>query len=148
MKKLSAVCIFALVLGGWASAALADPGRGSATQCYVWANDPSPAIGAPYIPSTIYSYNAVGRSAANSVTKTATGTYTVKCRGVGGGSLFGGSGTWGPGGHVQVTAYGSTADHCKVQSWVSGGADFSATVRCFNAAGAAADNRFDLLFVW
>jgi len=148
MSKLSAACVFALVLGGWASASMADPGRGSATQCYVWANDPSPAIGVAYTPSTTYSYNAVGRGAANSITRTSTGVYTVVCRGVGGGPLFGGSGTWSAGGHVQVTAYGSTPDNCKIQSWITGGADFSATVRCFNAAGTPADNRFDLLFVW
>lgn len=147
MKKLTAVCVFALLVCG-ATAAMADPGRGSSVQCYLWANDPSPAIGAPYVPSTLYSYNAVARSAGITVTKTSTGTYSVTCRGVGGGPLFTGSGTWSFGGHVQVTAYGSTADNCKVVSWGTGGADFSATVKCFNAAGAAADNRFDLLFVW
>jgi len=149
MKKLCAVCAFAIALGSWASVSMADPGRGSSTQCYVWANTASSAIGVPYTPSTVYSYNAVGRAAGNTVTRTAIGTYTVTCRGVGGGPLFGGSGTWGAGGHVQVTAYGSEdADYCKVQSWVSGGADFSATVRCYNSSGALSDNRFDLLFVW
>lgn len=147
MNRLTAACVFALVLCG-ASAAMADPGRGSATQCYLWANDPSPSIGVAYVPSTLYSYNAVGRSAGISVTKTALGTYSVTCRGVGGGPLFSGSGAWGFGGHVQVSAYGSTPDNCKVVSWSTGGPDFTATVRCFNAAGAAADNRFDLLFVW
>ncbi len=149
MKKMALVCAFALVLGGLASAAVADPGRGSSTQCYVWANNASSAINTPYSPSPPYSYNAVGRAAANTVTRTAVGVYTVTCKGVGGGSLFGGSGTWGPGGHVQVTAYGGEdADYCKIVSWTTGGADFSATVRCFNHQGALSDNRFDLLFVW
>ena len=149
MKRLTAVCASALVLGICASAAMADPGRGSSTQCYLWANNGSPTVGAPYSPSSLYSYNAVGRASANFVTKTATGTYTVTCKGVGGGSLFSGSTSWGAGGHVQVTAYGSEdADYCKVVSWSSGGADFSATVKCFNSAGAASDSRFDLLFVW
>jgi hypothetical protein len=126
-----------------------DPGRGSDVQCYVWANNPSSAIGTPYTPSTVYSYNAVGKASANTVTRTAVGTYTTTCRGVGGGALFAGSGSWGPGGHVQVTAYGGEdADQCKVVSWVTGGADFSASVRCYNHAGALSDNRFDLLFVW
>ena len=147
MRKLTAVCVLALVL--CASAALADPGRGSSVQCYVWANDASSAIGSPYTPSNPYSYNAVGRAAANSVTRTGVGTYVVTCRGVGGGGLFGGSGSWGAGGHVQVTAYGSEdADHCKVVNWTSGGADFSANVRCYDHAGALSDNRFDLLFIW
>ncbi len=96
-----------------------------------------------------YSYNSLARSAGISVTRTAVGTYTVTCKAVGGGALFAGSGSWGAGGHVQVTAYGGEdADQCKVVSWTTGGADFSASVRCFNHAGAASDNRFDLLFVW
>lgn len=147
MKKLTAVCVFALVL--CASAALADPGRGSSVQCYIWANEATSNIGAPYTPSATYSYNAVGRAAANTVTRTGVGTYSVTCRGVGGGGLFSGSGSWGAGGHVQVTAYGGEdADQCKVVNWTSGGADFSASVRCYNHAGALSDNRFDLLFVW
>ena len=147
MRKLTAVCLFSLVL--CASAAIADPGRGSSVQCYVWANEASSAIGTPYTPSPTYSYNAVGRAAANRVTRTGVGIYTVVCRGVGGGGLFSGSGSWGAGGHVQVTAYGGEdADQCKVVSWTSGGADFSASVRCYNHAGALSDSRFDLLFVW
>jgi hypothetical protein len=148
MKKLTAICLFALLAGVGATAAVADPGRGSSVQCYVWANDATSAIGTAYTPSAPYSYNAVSRSGGNTVTRTATGTYTVTCRGVGGGALFGGA-TWGPGGHVQVTAYGGEdADQCKIVSWGTGGQDFSATVRCYNHAGALADNRFDLLFLW
>lgn len=147
MKKLVAVCAFAIVLCALAPAAMADPGRGSSVQCYVWANDPTAA--APYSPSSFYSYNAVGRASSNIVQRTGVGTYTVTCKGVGGGALFSGATSWGPGGHVQVTAYGSEdADQCKVVNWSTGGADFSANVRCYNHAGALSDNRFDLLFVW
>jgi hypothetical protein len=147
MKRLTAVCALAIALGCWASASMADPGRGAAIQCYVWANDPSTP--GPYTPSTPYSYNAVGRSAANTISRTAVGVYVVTCKGVGGGALFGGSGSWGAGGHVQVTAYGGEdADRCKVTSWATGGADFVANVRCYNRTGALSDNRFDLLFIW
>lgn len=149
MKKLTIVCLFALVLVGLGSAAMADPGRGSSTQCYVWSNNASPAIGVPFVPSSVYSYNDVGRAAAITVTRTAVGVYSVTCKGVGGGGLFAGSGSWGPGGHVQVTAYGGEdADYCKVVNWVTGGADFTANVRCYNHQGVLSDNRFDLLFVW
>ncbi len=149
MNKRTAAWVFAILIAGWASASMADPGRGSDVQCYVWANEASRAIGSPYSPSAPYSYNAVGRAAANLVTRTAVGVYTVTCKGVGGGALFGGSGSWGPGGHVQVTSYGGEdADYCKIVSWGTGGADFTASVRCFNHAGALSDNRFDLLFVW
>lgn len=149
MNRLTAACVFAIAIGCWASAAMADPGRGSSVQCYVWANEPTSTIGTPYTPSVPYSYNAVGRAAANTVTRTANGVYSVTCKGVGGGPLFSGSGSWGAGGHVQVTAYGSEdADYCKVVNWATGGADFTANVRCYNHAGALSNNRFDLLFVW
>lgn len=149
MNRLAAACVFGIALGCLASAAMADPGRGSSVQCYVWANEALATIGTPYTPSAPYSYNAVGRAAANTVTRTANGVYSVTCKGVGGGALFSGSGSWGAGGHVQVTAYGSEdADYCKVVNWSTGGADFTANVRCYNHAGALSNNRFDLLFVW
>lgn len=148
-KKLIVPCLVVLALVAAALPSLADPGRGTDVQCYLWANNATSTIGVPYTPSSVYSFNSAGRAAAISVTRTAIGTYNVTCKGVGGASLVSGGGTWGPGGHVQVTAYGSEdADHCKVVSWVTGGADFTATVRCFNSAGAVADNRFDLLFLW
>lgn len=128
--------------------ALADPGRGANILCYVWANQPSPPIGVPYTPSSIYSYNTVGRAQANSITKVATGDYSVTCKGVRGGALFSGSGSWGPGGHVQASAYGFTSNTCHVASWGTGGPDFSATVLCYNSAGVPTDSYFDLLFVW
>lgn len=148
IRKLIAMC-FVMALGGWASTSVADPGRGAYPLCYVWSHTASPAIGVPFTPSATYSYNTVGKAPANTVTKTAVGTYSVTCKGVGGGALFAGYGTWGAGGHVQVTAYGAEdADYCKVQSWATGAANFTATVKCYNAAGAPSDNRFDLLFVW
>jgi len=67
---------------------------------------------------------------------------------VGGGALFAGSGAWGPGGHVQVTAYGFNPNYCKVNFWATGGADFNASVSCYNPNGALVDSLFDLLFVW
>lgn len=170
-----------LMLAGLVVAAVqpasADPGRGSAVQCYLWANSPTATLGTAYTPSNLYSYNAVGRYQANTVTRTSTGVYVVVCKGVGGGALFSkqdasvdgdaegvstervraegeaavegmASGNWGAGGHVQVTAYGSSANHCKVSSWGTGGADFSATVRCFAPNGTPANDFFDLLFVW
>jgi hypothetical protein len=149
MKKAFLPLLGLAVIAILAQPATTDSGRGAGTLCYLWSNNGSPPIGVPYTPNTLYSFNAVGRPAANSVTRTAVGTYTVTCKGVGGGALFLGSASWGPGGHVQVTAHGGEdADQCKVASWTSGGADLSATVRCYNHAGAPSDNRFDLLFVW
>jgi hypothetical protein len=148
-RRLFVACIFALALAAWASPSFADPGRGATVLCYIWNHSASSPINTPYTPSTTYSYNTVGRAAANTVTRTGVGQYTVTCKGVGGGPLFSGAATWGPGGHVQVTAYGGEdADQCKVQSWVTGGADFTVFIRCYNHAGGLSDNRFDMLFVW
>jgi hypothetical protein len=148
-RKLVVVCLFALILGAVAVPSMADPGRGASILCYIWNNNASSTIGAPFVPSNIYSYNAVGRASANTVTRTGVGSYTVTCKGVGGGSLFSGATSWGPGGNVQVTAYGTEdADYCKVSNWTTGGADFSASVRCYNHAGALSDHRFTLSFSW
>lgn len=138
-----------LALGSAAvSPARADPGRGAGVMCYVWANSASPTINTPYEPDATYSYNAVGRAQGNSITKIGTGTYDVTCNGVGGGALFSGSGSWGSGGHVEVTAYGNTTNTCHVYDWSTGGANFTAAVQCRTPGGALADTQFDLLFVW
>jgi hypothetical protein len=117
--------------------------------CYLWADNASPPLNTPYEPDPTWSFNAVNGPAGNSVTKTATGTYLVKCTGVGGGSLLG------AGGHVQVSAYGDGVNtFCHVGSWGTGVTDFTASVDCFGKGGgggggpAPADSRFDLLFVW
>ena len=142
-RTLVALCLLTLASVVWVSPALADPGRGANVLCYFWANNASPPIGTPYTPSSIYSYNTVSRAAANSVTKTATGVYSVACNGVGGGTA------WGAGGHVQVSAYGpANPNHCHVDFWSTGATNFTAEVSCYNPAGAPADSRFDFLFIW
>jgi len=123
--------------------ALADAGRGAATLCYVWANEASPTINTPYTPDATYSFNVKNGPEGISVTKTATGTYSVTCTGVGGATV------WGPGGHVEVSAYGDgVATFCHVGSWETGVTDFTATVDCFGKGFVPADSQFDLLFVW
>jgi hypothetical protein len=136
----------------WATPSFADAGRGAATLCYLWADNPSPPLNTPYTPDATYSFNAQDGSNGITVTKTGTGTYLVTCTGVGGGS------PWGPGGHVQVSAYGDGLNtFCHVGHWETGpffSPDFHATVDCFGRGGgtgggpAPADSRFDLLFVW
>jgi hypothetical protein len=148
-KTLFGTCFSLIALGAtWSGASMADPGRGAYPLCYVWANNASSAINSAYTPSSNYSYNTVGRSQANRVTRLGTGSYRVSCRGVGGGALFNGSGSWGAGGNVQVTAYGSGSNYCKVGSWATGGADMTASVYCFNHEGQRANARFTLLFTW
>ncbi len=141
MKKLLYTATTILGLAFLGNAAQADPGRGANILCYVWANNASPALNVAYTPSTTYSYNADGRAPANSVRRTAVGTYQVACRGIGGGAA------WGSGGHVQVTAYGSSASYCKVGSWGSAGADVTVNVRCYIGTSLR-DSQFDMLFAW
>lgn len=138
------ITLGALALGciAWTTPALAGAGRAGAVLCYLWADVASPTINTPYTPSTDYSFNAKNGSDGITVTKTATGTYSVTCTGVGGNTQ------WGPGGHVQVSAYGDGANtYCHVGSWSTGVPDFTASVDCFSN-GAPADSLFDLLFVW
>src|SRR5262245_16121667 len=146
MRILFAVSVLGLGSIALATPSLADPGRGATVLCYLWAHNGSPPLNTPYEPSPTYSFNAQNRSGGITVTKTATGTYSVKCTGVGGGT------PWGPGGHVQVSAYGDGSNSfCHVGSWGTGGADFTASVDCFGPGGGGAapkDSRFDLLFVW
>jgi hypothetical protein len=50
------------------------------------------------------------------------------------------------GGTVNVTAYGSTTDMCKVGFWGPSGADLAVDVRCFTNTGIAADSLFTASF--
>jgi hypothetical protein len=149
-KRLG-IALGVLALGCIVSAtpSLADAGRGAAMLCYLWADNPSPPLNTPYRPDPVYSFNAQDGSDGISVTKTGIGTYSITCTGVGGGKA------WGPGGHVQVSAYGDGLNtFCYVGSWSTGLTDFTASVDCFGKGGGAgggpapADSQFDLLFAW
>lgn len=138
-KTSMVVAVAGLLVAG---ASVAEARNRGKLQCYLWASNASPTLNVPYTPVSDYSFNTK-RNGAITVTKTGTGRYTVRCGGVGGGAAQG------PGGHVQVTAYGSGSNtFCHVGSWVTGGDDFSASVYCFSAAGGAADDsNFTLLFM-
>ncbi len=89
---------------------------------YAWANNPSPTINTAYTPSSVYAYNEAG--GAISITRTATGLYTVTFTGLDGVGGAGGGGT------VTVNAYGSNDVTCNVVNWSYTG--FTVNVRCFN----------------
>ena len=95
---------------------------------FVWADN---ASADSYTPSPNYSYNSAGGPIT--VSRTDPGSYSVRFAGLGGES---------PGGHVQITAYGSDPETCKAEGWSSSGTDFVVTVRCFGVSGNAADVRF------
>jgi hypothetical protein len=108
-RNLLVACSLILVCAAWVSPASADPGRGTtvlAFHCQRLARLTNQII--------LYSYNEQNRAKGISVTKTANGSYTVTCTGVGGGTA------WGEGGHVQVTAVGSNSTLCKVVDWSTG----------------------------
>lgn len=99
---------------------------------YVWANDPFAAF---YTPTLFYQFNS--SCAPNTITRTGTGSYTVKFPG-----LAAPPGDPQPGGTVKVTAYGFDSEICKVDSWSAIGADQYVQVRCFTAPGVPADTKF------
>ena len=94
---------------------------------YAWANN---STSASYTPSLGYNFSSAGVSAT--ATRASTGVYAVRFPNLAG-----------SGGYVTVTAYDSLNGHCKVSSWGTSGNDELVNVRCFTAAGAASDQRFD-----
>ncbi len=102
-------------------------GAGNPEQgAYLWADQPSSAS---YTPSASYSYNS--RGGTNQVTRSGVGVYQASLPGF----------TTG-GGNVQVTAYGSTTDYCKVASWGTS----TVNVRCFDTAGNPSDSLWTLRY--
>ncbi|MEN3357159.1 MAG: hypothetical protein V7637_1141 [Mycobacteriales bacterium] len=98
---------------------------------YVYADNASPALNTPYNPSTRYAFDSTGGRVA--VTRTATGSYTVDFPGLAAQHF---------GGNVQVSAFGATANRCKVVSWLPSDTTLKVTVRCANQTGTLADTQF------
>jgi hypothetical protein len=116
---------------------------------YLWADQPSAAT---YVPYAAYQFNSSGST--NTVTRTGVGAYKAVLPNVGG--------NWE--GHVQVTAYGSGTERCKVSNWRGAGtvgrtlatwsplvSGVEVNVRCFAGSGVLpgtpADTKFTLTFV-
>jgi hypothetical protein len=98
---------------------------------YVWANQPtSPS----YTPSLAYQFNNTG--ATNTITRSEAevGVYWVQFPYQ---SLDDGD--------VQVTAYGSGSEYCKVVYWTPG---TGVQVRCFSSNGTPVDTYFDVTFLF
>lgn len=93
---------------------------------FVWAHSPSAAS---YTPTASYSHNSTG--GVNTITRSGVGSYTVFMPGLGQ-----------PNGNVQVTAYGDTANRCKVTSWVPLFATQRIYIQCLTPGGALADSMF------
>jgi hypothetical protein len=98
---------------------------------YLWADQPT----APsYTPSLAYQFNSSG--ATNTVVRTGVGRYTAKLPNLGSQT-----------GHVQVTAYGTGSERCKVERWYPSGTTQQVNVRCFTSTGTPVDTRFTMTYV-
>lgn len=97
---------------------------------YAWINDENTTLDTPVTLTNGYVFNAAGGT--TTVTRTGTGEYDVDFTG----------NDWGPG-HVQVTAYAAPGVFCNSNGW---GAP-SASVSCYDAAGNAANARFDIAVI-
>jgi hypothetical protein len=129
LKSLLVCCSLVVASTAYAGAAFQGKSGRGAENGYVWANQPATAS---YTPSLTYQYNSTG--ANNTITRTAVGTYHVTFPGL-----------TAAGGHVQVTAYGSGPERCKVGSW--GGSPVVVNVYCHNNAGVLVDTYYNVQFV-
>lgn len=100
---------------------------------YLWNDQASASLNAPYTPSTTYQYTS--GSQYSTITRVNTGRYTVRVPGM--------SAT---GSTVHVTAYGGGMEYCNVSGWNQSGADTVIDVGCWGAAGASADSLFSLSY--
>lgn len=92
---------------------------------------------ASYTPNSFYSYGPGDLTA----TRTDVGTYAMTFAGFNNDS-------GGPGGHIQVSTYGTTAATCNVSNWSSGAGPFIAGVRCTDSAGQPVDAIYTILATW
>jgi hypothetical protein len=97
---------------------------------YVWAND---ATSASSTPSVTYQKSSAG--AVDTMVRTGTGAYTLTFPNLGVNA-----------GTVNVTAYGTGSEMCKVKSWLAGAGGLAVRVLCFTAAGAPVDTQFTATF--
>lgn len=107
-------------------------GRFFTQRAHAWAGQASTPS---YTPSLFYQWNSAGNDLT--ITRSAVGTYAVRIPGQ---SRIGGN--------VQVSAYGTGAERCKVQSWAPSGSDQLVNVLCYSTTGAAADAMFDVSYVY
>src|SRR5262249_51817494 len=99
---------------------------------YVWANN---ATSASYTPSPDHQFNSTGGT--NTITRTATGAYSVRLPGLG---KFAGT--------AKVSAFGTTGNTCKLSSW---GPDVNKVdqivyVLCYDTSGNPVDMQFTMTY--
>lgn len=111
--------------------------NGGNSYSYAWANN---ATSAAYTPHLSYQKGYIGGDVGDIATditagRVSTGLYYVDLPAM--------SAT---GSNVQVTAYGTGSEHCKVSGWSGGTYDTTAQIRCFDADGDPTDTRFVIVY--
>ncbi|WP_437851613.1 hypothetical protein [Sorangium sp. So ce363] len=111
--------------------------NGGLSYSYAWANN---ATAAAYTPSLSYQEGYIAGDLGEVETditagRTSAGRYSV--------SLPGMSAS---GSNVQITAYGTGPEYCKVVGWSGNETNANVNVACFDASGAPADTRFVLVY--
>jgi hypothetical protein len=96
---------------------------------FAWANDPTAAS---YEPQTFYSFNRAGKPIE--INRSSVGRYAV---------TFPSFEYLPGGGNVQVSQYAGGGGYCKIDYWSSN----TVYVECFDAAGAASDEYFTILYL-
>jgi hypothetical protein len=96
---------------------------------YAWANEPSSP---QYVPATTWSWPS---DSTTQITRSGVGSYAVHVQ----------AGTDLPS-DVQVSAYGSDSNECRVDLWVPDGTGQTLYVRCYTTAGLPADSLFTVQF--
>jgi hypothetical protein len=127
-RILMLVCVLSSTALAEPAAAAPDPPIGAIVppiEGYVWGWQPAAAS---YTSTTGYEHNSAG--GAVQVTRTGVGRYTVRFVNMAG-----------QGGVAHVSAYGGS-NICTVTNWGPLVGDEFINLRCFTAAGAAADSRF------
>jgi hypothetical protein len=82
-RTLAASGVLLLTCAAATTPTWAGQGRGTTTQCYIWNNEATHALGVFYAPSETYSFNAAHKTGGNLVRRNSTGVYTVSCADVG-----------------------------------------------------------------
>jgi hypothetical protein len=99
---------------------------------HAWANN---ATASSYSPHDAYEYIEVapnGPTATHvAATRSSVGVYALEYPGLAA-----------TGSNALITAYGSNANYCKVDTWNGTASQTTVNVRCFNPAGAAVDTQF------
>jgi len=109
----------------------ATAGDTSTSYAYLWADQPSATS---YTPSRAYQWNSNGL--VDTITHDpGVGSYVVHLPGLGAAT-----------GHVQVTSYGASSEHCKVVNWGPSGPEEQVRVSCVTVSGAPTDTRFTMTY--